>query len=324
MAKEEEGTITQTPKSPWKVLLLITFAWLFLLVLSSFLFLKAYLKPMSGRTNVLLLGITGKDYIGGDLSDTIIFASVENQTGKVVLISLPRDLWIPSMQAKLNSAYHYGGINLAKSTVSEVVGQPVDYGVIVDADLFVKLIDSVGGVDIQIENSFEDDKYPVPGREKDLCGGDPLFLCRYEKLVFNAGLEHMDGERALKYVRSRQAMGDEGTDFARSQRQQQLLLAIKNKVLTPKYLLNFGKVNQIIRVLNENIETDFPGSKYMDLVKTGLRFRSEKLKMTAVNDNLLVTPPLSAKYDNQWVLVPRGGDFKEIQSYIEEFLSHPK
>jgi len=203
---------------------------------------------------------------------------------------------------------------------------------LINFDVFTQIIDTLGGVEVDVERSFDDYKYPIPGKENDFCDGDPEYKCRYEHIHFEAGLQRMDGERALKYVRSRFAEGKEGTDFARSKRQQRLLFAIKNKVLSPRTLLKLGiplsaKVGstvggQLIKVVLSNIETDIPQEKYLGFVKLGLRFRSENLWMEVLDeDYLIIPPPSKEKYDEQWVLIPRTGDWEEVQEYLRGLLS---
>lgn len=281
-----------------------------------------FLKPSGGRTNILILGIAGKSYVGGDLTDTIIFLSINNQTGRALILSLPRDIWISPLRTKLNSVYHYGGIEETKRVVSEIVGQPIDYGILVDFDVFTKIVDVVGGIEVEVERSLDDYKYPIAGKENDECGGDPEYKCRYEHIYFEAGKQYMNGEVALKYVRSRYAEGEEGTDFARSQRQQRLLLAIKNKILSPRFFLNPKQLLYLFKVVSLNIQTDIPKEKYSDFLKIALRFRAKNLKAEILNENYLIKPsPSKEKYDNQWVLVPRAGDWEEIQRYVATLIA---
>ena len=292
----------------------------FLSVLGAFFYFRFSSTP--GRTNLLLLGISGENYTAGDLTDTIIFISLDHQTGKILTLSLPRDIWITPLRTKLNSVYHYGGFDLAKTTVAEILGQPVDYVLLIDANLFVKIIDFLGGVEVEVERSFDDYRYPLAGKENDDCGGDPEYRCRYEHLHFEAGRQHMDGQRALKYVRSRFAEGEEGTDFARSQRQRRLLLAVKNKILSPQFIFRPLRLVQLFKLISLNIQTDIPHEKYFDFFKIALKFRSKKLKALALSNDFLINPPSSKeKYDNQWVLVPRAGDWKEIQEEIKKLLA---
>jgi len=194
-------------------------------------------KMLNDRTNILVLGRAGEGQVAPDLTDTMILVSVG--ADDVEMISLPRDIWITSLRAKLNSTYYWGnqrqeggGLVLAKSTVEEIVGVPVHYGVVIDFGGFTQLIDELGGVEVVVEKGFTDEWFPVPGREADECNGDPEFKCRYETIVFESGRQLMNGEVALKYVRSRHSDDlSEGTDFARSTRQRQVVVAIQEKMM---------------------------------------------------------------------------------------------
>ena len=268
--------------------------------------------------NFLILGIAGGNHQGQDLTDTIMFASLNPYQKQLALVSLPRDIWLEKWRAKLNSIYHYKGLPETKKTVEEILGQKVDYGIIIDFEVFQKIIDTLGGITVDVERGFDDYKYPIPGKENDLCNGDPLYRCRYEHLHFEAGKQFMDGQTALKFVRSRNAQGEEGTDFARAARQQKVILAIKDKILSKEFLLSPKKAIQLFKLITLNIQTDIPKEKYWQLLKAGSKIRN--IKTTTVNSNYLINPPISKKYDNQWVLVPKSGNWSEIQEYIKKFL----
>jgi anionic cell wall polymer biosynthesis LytR-Cps2A-Psr (LCP) family protein len=268
--------------------------------------------------NFLILGIAGENHQGKDLTDTIMFASLNPYQKQLALVSLPRDIWLEKWRAKLNSIYHYKGLPETKKTVEEILGQKTDYGIIIDFEVFQKIIDTLGGITVDIERSFDDYKYPIPGKENDLCNGDPLYRCRYEHLHFEAGRQFMDGQTALKFVRSRNAQGEEGTDFARTARQQKVILAIKDKILSKEFLLSPKKAIQLFKLITLNIQTDIPKEKYWQLLKVGLKIRN--IKTITVNSNYLTNPPISKKYDNQWVLVPKSGNWSEIQEYVKKFL----
>jgi len=268
--------------------------------------------------NFLILGIAGGNHQGKDLTDTIMFASLNPYQKQLALVSLPRDIWLEKWRAKLNSIYHYKGLAETKKTVEEILGQKTDYGIIIDFEVFQKIIDTLGGITVEVERSFDDYKYPIPGKENDLCSGDPLYRCRYEHLHFEAGKQFMDGQTALKFVRSRNAQGEEGTDFARTARQQKVILAIKEKILSKEFLSSPKKAIQLFKLITLNIQTDIPKEKYWQLLKVGLKIRN--IKTTTVNSNYLTNPPISKKYDNQWVLVPKSGNWSEIQEYVKKFL----
>lgn len=294
------------------------------------------LKEASGRTNILLLGIAGGDYEGATLTDTMIFSSVDLKTNDVTLVSIPRDLWVDSLKGKINSAHEIGeakrkggGLVLSKAVVSDTLGQPIHYVVLIDFSGFKKMVDLLGGLDIDVENAFDDYKYPIEGKENDFCDGDQEYLCRFEHLHFNQGLQYMDGEQVLKYARSRQAEGEEGSDFARSRRQQKVIFALKNKILSHETLLNPGKILAARKVLGENIASDIQPEEIDDFLKIAKKINTAQIETLALDtgdekkgrEGLLVNPPLD-NYYGAWVLVPRSGDFEEIHKYLESQLSN--
>ncbi|HUW21260.1 MAG TPA: LCP family protein [Candidatus Bathyarchaeia archaeon] len=282
------------------------------------------LRSTDGRINILFLGAGGSNHQGADLTDSIIFVSLGLENQDILMLSLPRDIWIPSMRAKINTAYHYGekkrpggGLVLAKSAVSEILDQPVHYAVLVNFQGFIKAIDLLGGVDIEVERSFDDYKYPIPGMEN----AQPEEL-RFEQLHFDVGWQHLDGDRALKYARSRYADGEEGTDFARSKRQQKLILALMKKVFSSKTFLSPQRIFELGKILKEYLDTDLYQEDYLSFLELALRFRQGEIRsaildgITGVEEGYLINPPQSEKYDQQWVLVPRTGDWQEIQKYV--------
>lgn len=280
------------------------------------------LKTSQGTTNILLLGVAGTAYDGADLTDSMILLNFNRRLNKTFLISLPRDIWSPTMQAKINTAYHYGeekrdggGFLLAKAAVEEVTGLPVHYAVKIDMGGLKKVIDLLGGVEINIEKSFDDYEFPVPGKENDLCDNDPTFACRYTHLHFDKGAQILNGERALQYIRSRKAVGEEGSDFARNKRQQNLMLAIKNKLLSREIILNFRIISSLPKLLDEITETDLPASYFPYFAKqVGLMVFS-KLQ-TVPLENWLYNPAVEDY--GQWVLIPKTGDFGKIHQYLQK------
>jgi LCP family protein required for cell wall assembly len=243
----------------------------------------------------------------------------------MTLISLPRDIWIPEIRAKINSAYYWGkqkevgGITYVKPLVEEIIGQPVEYGVVIDFSGFKEIIDILGGIDVNVERSFVDEEFPIPGRENDLCDGDKTFKCRYQTISFEKGLQHMDGTTALNFVRSRHAKGDEGTDFARDARQQKVIIAIKEKMLTPETYFSLEKTSALLKVIEKSVETDIDSRTGAVLGRYALESKNNMLDQVLPED-LLVNPPASSKYDYQYVFIPKAKDWSEVQKWIGENL----
>lgn len=290
---------------------------------------NSQLKKDHSRTNLLLLGIGGVSHEGGDLTDTIILLSLDFTKKDAVLLSIPRDIWIPTLKDKINAAYHLGeekatdaGFVLAKASVEEVVGIPIHYALLIDFSGFKRLVDIVGGIEVNVADSFTDSLYPIAGKENDLCNGDPEFACRFETVSFQKGKEHMDGERALKYVRSRHAEGGAGTDFSRGKRQQAVLLALKQKLLSIQTLGDRKKIFEFLQVAQQTITTDIDITPRIILGKTlvGSSFNIRSFSLTQEDEKkqekgLLINPPLW-QYDGKWVLIPKHDGFSQINKYV--------
>jgi len=275
-------------------------------------FVKAFLNPPLENVNILVLGKGGVGHEAPDLTDTIIFASVSER--KISLISLSRDIWVPEIRAKLNSAYYWGKMPLAKSSVEKITGQPINYGVVIDFSGFKNIIDALGGIEVDVKNSFVDEKYPIPGKENDTC-----IPCRYETIKFEKGRVLMNGETALKFVRSRNAQGDEGTDTARAARQQLVIDSIKEKIFKPEVLLNPRKLLSLKNAILVSIETDINANTFFGIL--GIAYSSKgSLSSYSIPEEYLENPPISKRYDNQYVFVPAKGNWDEVQKWIEDQL----
>lgn len=312
------------------------------------------LKQENNKVNVLILGIGGGSHEGPNLTDTIILATLDQGNNKVTLTSIPRDLWMPDLSGvdkKINNAYAQGevkrkggGIPLAKAAVSKVTGQQIDYVVRINFSGFEKAIDVVGGLDIIVDNTFDDYTYPISGKEDDACsltdteikefiatGPAELeiqqkFFCRYKHLHFDKGLNHMDGITALEFVRSRHAIGIEGTDFARSKRQEKVISTFKDKLLSAQTLINPAKILSLYNVVKDSIDTDIKQEEFDDFIRLGQGLSKAKIKSAIIDigdekanrNGLLINPPITNAYNYEWVLIPRvgSGNFSEIQKYI--------
>lgn len=283
----------------------------------------ADLKPIDGRVNILLLGIAGGVHDGRDLTDTILVLSFQQKNQTLAMISVPRDIWSDSLKDKVNSAYHYGeakkkggGLTLSKAIVSDVVGLPIQYALVLDFSGFEKVINLVDGVEVNVPKSFTDPDYPIPGKENDECNNDPEYRCRYEALHFDAGVQVMDGARALKYVRSRHAEGDEGSDFARGKRQQEVILALKTKLMSKDIYLKSGEIEKLYTAFDEATDTDMNIGELLTVGKMFMQTPKEKTKRISLEDSLY-TPPSS--WYGRYVLLPKES-FDAIHTLIKSSL----
>jgi len=291
------------------------------------------LDSFKGRTNLVLLGVRGNAEKGDDLTDTIIFVSIDKKTADTVMLSIPRDVWVDTMQTKINALYHYGeqnetgaGFVMVKDALYQILGQPVHYGLLIDFKGFEKAVDLLNGIEVKVDRAFDDYRYPIAGKENDNCGGDPEYKCRYEHIHFDAGVQQMDGKRALKFVRSRNAEGEEGTDFARSQRQQKVISAFAKKLFSYQTLLDPGKISQLRKTFGEHIQFDkeFTAqqttaflSLFIKFVKNNNSIRTFSLDYgNEENLGFLYHPENFG--NGQWILLPRGDSWGKIQEYVKE------
>lgn len=283
----------------------------------------AKLQLRDGRTNVLILGVPGGGYAGADLTDTIIVLSVDVPRKTAAMISIPRDIWSETLKDKINSAYHYGeekkkggGFILAKTIVEDAIGIPVHYGVLIDFSGFQSMINEIGGVTINVPQAFTDTEFPITGKEDDACNNDPTFACRYESVHFDEGIQEMDGKRALVYVRSRHAKGGEGTDFARGRRQQEVLLALKDKIFSPNVLFSFRRTKTLARLFDETIDTDMTIGEALTFIKLASRTPRDYMRSVSI-ESMLTSPPIS--WYGRYVLVPKE-NWEAIHGFIKESL----
>lgn len=295
------------------------------------------LQFSNNRTNVLFLGIGGGEHEAAALTDTIIFASIDIKSGDTVMLSIPRDIWLDSLQAKINTAYYYGrengeeaGFLLAKQSVEEIVGQQIHYIFLIDFNGFVKAIDLVGGIDVYVDRAFDDYQYPIAGKENDDCSGDPEFACRYQHLHFDSGWQKMDGEKALQFVRSRHAQNEEGTDFARSLRQQKIIEGLKNKLVSAKFLTNPGQWGKLVDIAKEYVRTwpaltDQEIASFANILVRFLRnqsiIRTLTLDTGTQESPGFLTNPSEEIY-GQWVLIPPNNDWTQFQQYLKDKISN--
>ncbi len=321
------------------------------------------LKETAGRTNVMVLGSDRRaNSTGSERADTILVASIGKLDHNVVLISVPRDLWVESPvcgRCKITEVYAYASKTghpeeELKKVVENVLGIPIHYYGVVNFSLFEDIIDILGGVTVDVAQTFDDYTYPVEGKEADLCGHAPeeaerllqasvagesddedvpvmsipeIFPCRYEHIHFDKGPQEMDGATALKYVRSRHGTNQEGTDFARSARQQKIIMAIKNKVLSLDTLLNPKKLQELYSLYKDTVRTDVDLVTLQNFYRLMKDVSFDEIKTVVFDDRssaedggLLYSPVDRSLYGGKYVLLPKAGDYSQIHAYVQRFL----
>jgi polyisoprenyl-teichoic acid--peptidoglycan teichoic acid transferase len=213
-------------------------------------------ETLTNRVNILLLGVDDTDReLPGDTarrSDTMMVASISPENGTINLLSLPRDtkVNIPGRKGydKINHAYAYGGVQLAQRTVEQFLQIPINYYVVINWQAFIKVIDTLGGVDLYVEHDMN---YQGPYAELDI--------------DITKGYQHLDGKKAGQYVRFR---SDELGDIGRVQRQQRFLKALAKETMQVSTIF---KVPALVNTLDQYVETDMSA---MTMIKVGNSLKS--------------------------------------------------
>lgn len=294
----------------------------------NFLFIpEDALEKYQERTNVLILGKAGEGSDSPELTDTIIVASFNSTEQRVDLISIPRDIWSDDINLKINEAYKIGnerekggGLKLAKSLSEKVVGIPIHYSVTFDLSGLKNIINILGGIEVDVQNSFTDEKFPIAGKENDECGGDIDYKCRYETVSFEKGIQTMEGENALKFARSRHSTDlTEGTDFARAARQQLIISAISSKLLSSSTLTSPNKLISIYKLAREKTETDLTDPQAAVLARIFAQSK-DNISRNIIPEELLENPPLIEKFNYLYVFTAAEENWQTVHSWVQQVL----
>lgn len=241
----------------------------------------AFIKPIAatinpklkrseqGLTNMLLVGLDTRESNSGLLNtDTIILLTVDHKNQSTVMTSIPRDLWVTYTlpngnvsSSKINSVYASGeyveegkGIETLTNVVENITGTEVHYYAKVTLKGFIEVVDRIGGVDIEVEEFYRDGYPDTELPPEMLAECVPYYHDgRYCIFTFEEGQNHLDGQMALIYSRMR-ILSPQG-DFDRARRQQQVIEAVKDKILSTETFLDPGKLWDLYNILKDNIET---------------------------------------------------------------------
>lgn len=265
------------------------------------------------RVNILVLGIGGAGHDGPYLTDTNIIISFKPSTKEVSLVSIPRDLGvnIPGHGwRKINSADAFGesetpgsGGDFARAVFAKTFDISIPYYIRVDFTAFKNLIDALGGLSINVPTAFTDTSFPGPSES-------------YQTISFSAGVQTMNGEQALNYSRSRHGTNGEGSDFARARRQQLIIAALKEKMLSLNTYINPVTLQKIWSSLSEHVSTNLDFGQLMYAANLGKEVSDQP--KTLVLDNSLDGYLISTTGESgAFLLSPKTGDFATINSAIK-------
>ena len=277
-------------------------------------------KDEHGFTNILLLGQGDANHDGKDLTDTIIVASIDpTETRSVILLSLPRDLYLLKTEkmgkGRINSLYRDYKILLKRKGLPEAeasqeamkelakeigddLNLPMHHVIKADFTGFVKAVDAVGGVDVTVPYDINDTEYPDENYG-------------FQTFSINAGPAHLDGVTALKYVRSRHTT----SDFGRSARQQQFLVALGAKVKEQKLYRNTSIIAEMVRIFEKDVEMTMTMRELIGMANLAEKVSPANIIAMQLNDRnalfdgaiepggFLYTPPRD-QFEGAAVLLP--------------------
>lgn len=287
----------------------------------------AYKIHHGERVNILMLGYGGGNHDGAYLTDSIMMISVQGPD-RVAMTSLPRDSYArmkvlaggQEYEGKINAAYEIplagnalgrpapeydtsfdGAGKVASKIIGDYLGVTIDYWVGVDFTAFKKVVDAVGGVDVNVPTTLDDWAYPTEA-------------LGYQHIHFDPGMQHMDGSRALIYVRERHA----DSDFGRSRRQQQVTTAIKDKIQQPSVI---AQMYPLLDALKDNVHTNMSLNDikvFGSVVNKINNAATHRVSIDATNWQYEATG-----YDGAYLLMPADGTMTSLHRYIQAEMVDP-
>ncbi len=231
----------------------------------------------SGRVNIVLLGLDRRPNDNeGTRSDSMLILSVDQDTKTANMLSIPRDLWvkIPGFSSnRVNAAYFFGdqkepgkgGPPLVKATIQENFGIKIDYFAEIDFNGFRSIIDSIGGISLDVKKPLLDNEYPTEDYG-------------IKRIYIPAGVQRLDGHTALQYARSRHA----DSDLGRNQRQQEVLLAVREQGVNLGLLTN----TRLQSALQDTVKTDLSPGDMLALGQIAVGLKRESIRQFSIDANI--------------------------------------
>jgi len=290
------------------------------------------------RVNIALYGYPNGEGGDGLLTDSIMVVSVQPRPDgapQIAEISIPRDWWVPidlgngqSAFGRINEAYEsgqigapfsspvykgdHGGGAMAGATLERMLGIHIDHFIGVDYTAFKAAVDAVGGIDINVEHTFTDYEYPHGE-----CPPD----CGYMTVHFDAGRQHMDGDRALIFARSRKSTDNgEGSNFARNKRQQLVLSAVKQKVLS---IGGLSKLPDLLNSLGDHVVTDLALGDALSLYDAIKDVDNKSIVHVSIDDSNFIYECGYPSNCDAAIEYPHDRTFASLHHYIRNLFVDP-
>ena len=274
-------------------------------------------EKVEWTTNILIAGIGGKWHDGSDLTDSIMLASLDGKTKKVTLLSIPRDLYVSygkwEWAGRINTLYDLWkrdtvGIKYLVEKVTEITGQQIDHHIVIDFSGFKQIIDILGWVSVDVPEDLLDREYP------DNNWGYTVFSVKKWP-------QNFDGDTALKYARSRHST----SDFDRSNRQQLILKAIKEKASELGYITNPEKISDLYGAVISHLDTDFSLAGMAEIALWFHDVKSEDISIVSLSDTCFsltkcvpgsyLYPPDRERFGWQAVIIPENASATKLSYY---------
>jgi len=290
------------------------------------------------RFAFLLLGYGGSGHDGAYLTDSMMVVIVDPPHKTLTLLSLPRDSWVPllfdgrtAVYNKVNTAYAFaqdptlypdrlarytgsqGPGNFAMDTASRLLGVPITYYLGLDFQGFRDMINTVGGIDVDVPDGFAA-RYPK--------NDDPSIDASWMIVRFQPGLQHMDGERAIEYARARETIDNpnEGTDFARSRRQRLIMEAFKTRLFEPGGLIH---IPQLLAIAAKHVDTNYSVPDVAQLGQLILGWKDVKIYQTALTTSNYLEDGTGP--DGTYITIPNapGHSWAPIRAFVRRLWQDP-
>jgi LCP family protein required for cell wall assembly len=271
------------------------------------------------RVNLLFLGVPGEGHHGPELTDSIIILNSTPKAENPIGISIPRDLFIKNpdknIYTKVNAIYQDSGTETIKNVLKEITDLDIDYFIILDLQGVKKLIDLVDGIDVLNENDIYDPQFPGLNDS-------------YTAFSLKKGIHHLDGETALKYIRTRHQPGG---DFGRIKRQQQVINILKDKIFSLNVFWNFPTLLKVWKTLNKHTETNVGLTDIKYAWNLAKKTNFDEIKFITLSNQpneeiqLLVSEQTTLGGKTAYILKPKAGlnNYSEIKDYIQGIINSP-
>ncbi len=289
-------------------------------------------KDKTGNyTNMLIAGIDTRTNSGLNNTDTIMVASYNHTNNTITLISIPRDTIAKMPSAlysdgynhynKINSVYGIAekkkrgsGLKYLEISVEETLSVDIQYSALINYESFIDIVDLFDGIDVNVDNTFTDYRYPTKGGHK--------------TIHFNAGPQTMDGKTALEYARSRKSLDNgEGSDFARAKRQQKVVSALKNKMLESSRLTDLTKAIDLLEILEKNVK--FSNYNMEDIKAAYLlkdKISNAPIYSFVLDPSIAGYTILTTGVSNGYSIGPKKGmgKYEDYQLYVKKCIQYPE